>query len=62
MIKKYPYLFYELESYVPQLQDEGFIVKDEDAENFLENKLKILGLNCKESTDFILLATCFIEK
>ena len=51
--KKYPYLFYELESNVPQLQDEGFIVKDEDAEHFLENKLKILGLNSKESTDFI---------
>ena len=51
--KIYPYLFYELVSYVPQLQNEGFIVKDEDAENFLENKLKILGLNSKESTDFI---------
>ena len=51
--KIYPYLFYELESYVPQIQNEGFIVKDEDAEKFLENKLKILGLNSKESTDFI---------
>ena len=51
--KKYPYLFYELESYVPQLQNEGFLVKDEEAEQFLENKLKILGLNNKESTDFI---------
>ena len=51
--KKYPYLFYELESYVPQFQNEGFIVKDEEAEIFLENKLKILGLNDKESTDFI---------
>ena len=51
--KKYPYLFYELESYIPQLQNEGFIVKDEEAEYFLENKLKILGLNNKESTDFI---------
>ena len=38
---------------VPQIQNEGFIVKDEDAEKFLENKLKILGLNSKESTDFI---------
>ena len=51
--KNYPYLFYELESYTPQLQNEGFIVKDEEAEEFLENKLKILGLNSKESTDFI---------
>ena len=33
--------------------NEGFIVKDENAEEFLEEKLKILGLNDKESTDFI---------
>ena len=33
--------------------NKGFIVKSEDAENFLEEKLKILGLNDKESTDFI---------
>ena len=33
--------------------NEGFIVKDENAEQFLEEKLKILGLNDKEATDFI---------
>ena len=33
--------------------NQGFIVKSEDAENFLEEKLKFLGLNDKESTDFI---------
>ena len=33
--------------------NEGFIVNDANAEEFLENKLKILGLNDKESTDFI---------
>ena len=33
--------------------NEGFIVKSENAEEFLEEKLKILGLNDKESSEFI---------
>ena len=51
--KIYPYLFWEAQSYNKQNMNKGFIVKSEDAENFLEEKLKILGLNDKESTDFI---------
>ena len=51
--KTYPYLFWEAQSYLKVEINEGFIVKDEDAENFLEEKLKIFGLNDKESTDFI---------
>lgn len=51
--KTYPYLYYECESYYQQEMNEGFIVKGEDAIPFLEEKLKILGLNEKESTDFI---------
>ena len=51
--KIYPYLFWEAQSYFVQEMKEGFIVKDENAEKFLEEKLKILGLNDKESTDFI---------
>ena len=51
--KKYPYLFWEAKSYKEQELNEGFIVTDENAEEFLEEKLKILGLNDKESTDFI---------
>ena len=51
--KKYPYLFWEAVSYKEQELNEGFIVTDENAEEFLEEKLKILGLNYKESTDFI---------
>ena len=51
--KKYPYLFWESHSYVNQETNEGFVVKDEDAEKFLEEKLEILGLNEKEKTDFI---------
>ena len=51
--RTYPYLFWEAESYNPQETNEGFIVTEENAENFLEKKLKILGLNDKEKTDFI---------
>ena len=49
----YPYLFYECDSYFPQETNEGFIVEDKSAIDFLEEKLKILGLNDKEMTDFI---------
>ena len=41
--KTYPYLFWEANSYANQDTKEGFIVKDKDAEEFLEEKLKILG-------------------
>ena len=51
--RKYPYLFYECFSYFEQDINEGFIVNDKNAEEFLEEKLKILGLNNKEMTDFI---------
>ena len=52
--KIYPYLFWEAGSYnCVEEKNEGFIVKDVDAEAFLEDKLKLLGLNDKESTDFI---------
>ena len=52
--KTYPYLFWEAESYDSIETNEGFVVNAEDAEKFLEEKLKILGLNDKESTDFII--------
>ena len=51
--KKYPYLFYECESYFNQETNEGFIVDDKTACDFLEEKLTFLGLNDKEKTDFI---------
>ena len=51
--RRYPYLYWEANSYVPLNFSKGFIVKDEDAETFLEEKLKIIGLNDKESCDFI---------
>ena len=51
--RKYPYLFYECDSYFNQETNEGFIVDENNAEAFLEEKLKFLGLNDKEITDFI---------
>jgi len=51
--KTYPYLFLEANSYANQDTNEGFIVKDKDTEEFLEEKLEILGLNDKEKADFI---------
>ena len=51
--KKYPYLFWEAYSYKKQDLSRGFIVKAENAEKFLEKKLELLGLDNKESTDFI---------
>ena len=51
--KKYPYLFWEAVSYFKQDLSKGFIVKAEDAEKFLEEKLKMFGLNENESCDFI---------
>ena len=51
--KTYPYLFWEAESYGSFDTNEGFIVTEENAEKFLEEKLEILGLNEKEKTDFI---------
>ena len=42
--KMYPYLYYECDSYFVQETNEGFIVEDKNAIDFLEEKLKILVL------------------
>ena len=64
--KIYPYLFWEVESYFPPETNEGFIISEENAEKFLEEKLDILGLNEKGKTDFITfwrnkLSLCFFQ-
>ena len=47
-------LYYESESEIDfKVEDEGFVVKGEDTIKFLEEKLAILGLNEKESEEFI---------
>lgn len=48
-------LYYESKNIVDFKQTEdGFVVKGEDAAEFLEEKLAILGLNYKEAEEFIL--------
>ncbi|MDD3393991.1 MAG: S-layer homology domain-containing protein [Anaerotignum sp.] len=51
---EYPYLFWEgkVLHYSPKF-DEGFLVSRKETVSFLEEKLKILGLNQKERADFI---------
>jgi hypothetical protein len=52
---EYPYLFWESETTDYKWVDfsDGFVIKAEDTENFLRDKLKYLGLNSREFTDFI---------
>lgn len=50
--KIYPYLFWEGRGGVYSEPDKGFVVAQKDVENFLDDKLKQLGLNKKEITDF----------
>lgn len=50
--KKYPFLFWEGLSYVYPLGDKGFVVRKEEVESFLKEKLQELGLNEVESNDF----------
>ena len=48
-------LYYEAKNNMdPDIYKDGFIVKGEDSAEFLEEKLAILGLNEKESEEFII--------
>lgn len=53
--EEYPYLFWEGKagSYYWIDRSEGFVVQAEETEKFLLDKLKVLGLNSRERTDFI---------
>ncbi len=47
-------LYYEAKSKIDfKVEKEGFVVKGEDSAKFLEEKLKILGLNDYEAEEFI---------
>ena len=52
--KKYYALYWDGEGDNGTIQSDGFIVRREDAEKFLEEKLEILGLNYKEANEFIM--------
>ena len=51
--KTYPYLFWEGRGGLYQTPNKGFVVAQKDVHQFLVNKLYQLGLNNKESADFI---------
>lgn len=53
--EEYPYLFWEgvLNDYTWIDKTEGFMVSADETETFLRDKLKVLGLNSREYTDFI---------
>ena len=52
--KKYYGLYWEGKNHITQVKEDGFVVKGEDTIEFLEEKLSILGLNYKESNEFII--------
>lgn len=53
--KKYYALYWESSNNKKNsIKNDGFIVKGEDSATFLEEKLKVLGLNYKESNEFIM--------
>lgn len=51
--KVFSYLFWEGQSSFKYNLDKGFVIKGEDAADFLDEKLAILGLNRREATDFV---------
>lgn len=52
--KNYYALYWEGQGKDNKIKEDGFIVKGEDTANFLEEKLELLGLNYKESNEFIM--------
>lgn len=51
--KKYPYLFWEGSGGIYAQPKKGFVIKQSEVHNFLVSKLAKLGLNTKETADFI---------
>ena len=52
--REYYALYWEGKNYKFKDSNEGFVVKGEDTIEFLEEKLKLLGLNDRESNEFIM--------
>ena len=55
-------LYWEGNNHYSNITNEGFIVKGEDTIKFLEEKLEILGLNERESDEFIIYWLPKLEK
>lgn len=53
--EEYPYLFWEgkMDIFANTDMSTGFVVKADETEEFFRDKLKLLGLNAREYTDFI---------
>jgi len=51
--KKYPYLFWEGRGGIYDQPKDGFVIKQSEVHSFLIEKLAKLGLNKKETTDFM---------
>ena len=51
--KNYPYLFWEGKGGIYQQPQKGFVIKKSQVNSFLKEKLAKLGLNKKESADFM---------
>lgn len=51
--KKHPYLFWEGFSYMFPMRSDGFVVRKSEVRGFFLNTLARLGLNNKETNDFI---------
>ena len=61
--KKYYALYWEGKQKEPsKVLDEGFVIKGEATEKFLEEKLELLGLNYKEKNEFIMYWLPKLEK
>lgn len=60
--KNYYGLYYEGNNHNVTMKKDGFIVKGKDTINFLEEKLEILGLNERESNEFIIYWLPKLEK
>lgn len=52
--RKHYGLYWEGVSHFARMMSDGFVVKGDDTINFLEEKLKILGLNEREANEFII--------
>ena len=52
--REYYGLYWEGKNHNIKVEEDGFVVKGEDVESFLEEKLSILGLNEREANEFII--------
>lgn len=60
--KEYYALYWEGKDCNSKIKEDGFVIKGEDTSSFLEEKLKVLGLNNKEANEFIIYWLPKLEK